>query len=29
LHELQFADDHVLAPAEASADDVTESGEPL
>jgi subfamily B ATP-binding cassette protein MsbA len=29
LHELQFADDHVLAPAAASADDVTESGEPL
>jgi ATP-binding cassette, subfamily B, bacterial MsbA len=29
LHDLQFADDHVLAPAPASAEDVTESGEPL
>jgi subfamily B ATP-binding cassette protein MsbA len=29
LHDLQFADDHELAPAQAAAQDLTESGEPL
>jgi subfamily B ATP-binding cassette protein MsbA len=29
LHDLQFADDHELAPAQAVAQDLTESSEPL
>ena len=29
LHDLQFADDHELAPAQAVTQDLTESGEPL
>ena len=29
LHDLQFADDRELAPAQAVAQDLTESGEPL